>query len=159
MLNRILLGIAIAATTFSSRDICAQIAISTAGGEVISSSGSFSYTVGQTAYTYFQNDDFDLGLGVQQAYSVELLSANNESPQSTIQVFPNPTSDELNINLSNTHEAIDIRVYTVSGQLIFFGGFSGDRASIAFDNFSPGVYLLHVQTKHQPAKVFKIVKS
>jgi hypothetical protein len=158
MLNRILLGIAIAATTFFSRDICAQIAISTAGGDAFSSSGSFSYTVGQTAYTYFQNDDFDLGLGVQQAYSVELLFADRKTLQSTIEIFPNPASDELNINLGNAHEAIEIRIFTASGQLIFLGGFSGDRANIAFDAFSPGVYLLHVLTEHEPAKVFKIVK-
>ena len=73
---------------------------------------------------------------------------NNED----IRVFPNPTSDLLNIELqgeSADHPAT-IKLYGINGMLIYQEDISGSSTlQLSGLNLSTGVYLLRVQTENQ----------
>ena len=71
--------------------------------------------------------------------SVDLLSENS------ILVFPNPTSDVIHVNLSNSDET-RLKLTSADGQEVYKITFIDDT-TIPVMNVSPGLYLLHLQNE------------
>ncbi|NNF35351.1 MAG: T9SS type A sorting domain-containing protein [Saprospiraceae bacterium] len=79
--------------------------------------------------------------------------SNNEE----IGVFPNPTSDKLNVTLVDEIEQIDI--YTLDGKLIqSINNINAHYMSIDMDMYSPGIYFVSIMSGNDTI-VEKIVKD
>ena len=75
-----------------------------------------------------------------------------------IQVFPNPTTDNININFSSPQADIQLRIYDVLGQLVFDKRYTQrDLIQVALPQVS-GLYLLELQTDKGSA-AFRVVKE
>jgi subtilisin family serine protease len=81
----------------------------------------------------------------QQAYSLILtgnnITLNNSDFEITdIRVFPNPTSDFVNIQ--GIISKVDYELYNIQGKLIDTGVISSDNNQINLSGFNKGIYLL-----------------
>jgi len=77
-------------------------------------------------------------------------SGINISSANGINVYPNPTSGILNVELAKLDET-SWKLVNVTGQVVLEGNSSDDRFSVNMENLSPGVYVLNIQ---QNDKVF-----
>ncbi|KFE98150.1 hypothetical protein IX39_17310 [Chryseobacterium formosense] len=97
----------------------------------------------------FVYDDFGTGFRVDniQINNLPVLSTNEVSKKELIKIYPNPTTERLNIQ---TEEKINsITVFDAKGSLIKNiqeNGISNGRA-INVSEFAAGVYLIKVKTK------------
>jgi hypothetical protein len=59
-----------------------------------------------------------------------------------LSIYPNPSSDVIRIN-SNSNESMNLKIYSLSGQLLRSGEFEPNQA-IDVSDFSKGIYLVQV---------------
>ena len=68
----------------------------------------------------------------------------------SLSLFPNPTSDQLNIRLSGTDEFIQaIKVFDVSGKLVLskkFVLFQNEIQLVELGSFIKGMYIVRIET-------------
>ena len=69
-------------------------------------------------------------------------------PQSSIEIFPNPVNDRLNIDFDTAFEgAGHVKVFDISGKLVKSKSHISEPAcQIDFSNLPPGVYLVKAQS-------------
>jgi hypothetical protein len=153
----IVLFVFISLTTFNSQ---AQKSAVSAGGNAQGTSGTASFSIGQISYKSpagnLVND------GVQQPYELQVLG---NSTFTTIQlemvVFPNPTSDFLNLKIADeslsklSYKLIDIngKIIVKTTQII------NNETLITMQNCPKGIYFLTVSKENKLVKTFKIIKK
>ena len=77
----------------------------------------------------------------------------NSMSESEITLFPNPTSDYLNINLSELNGSISIQLYSMNGALMLSENLKYRTEIIDVSNYEPGLYLLRInQNEEQVTK-------
>ncbi len=81
---------------------------------------------------------------------VELILSNEEKPEPLVQVFPNPTTAEVNLNLSTLNEAVVVETYTILGNLINAQTYDinqlKEHQKIDFSRMSNGIYLIKIRS-------------
>ena len=74
----------------------------------------------------------------------ELLAANS------INIYPNPTQDELFVELITTgqkQEAIDVKIYDLLGKLMFSKRASTSKVRLSLSELSPSIYLVVINNR------------
>ncbi|MEM7087734.1 MAG: M14 family zinc carboxypeptidase [Bacteroidota bacterium] len=85
----------------------------------------------------------------------DVVLDNNNAEVSQFRVYPNPVSDELNIN---THlENYNIELYTIQGQLVNRIQNNSGARSLDYSGLSSGIYLLRL-TSAEVSQTIRIVK-
>ena len=70
--------------------------------------------------------------------------------QNEILVYPNPFTDQVNVNWRENILNGTIRLYDVSGKLIYSEhGISGNSYSLSGEKFEPGVYFVYIKTENK----------
>lgn len=82
------------------------------------------------------------------------LSANSFDLNSQVQLYPNPVTNILNIDISNSLEFKNIKIFTVLGKLIK----EEATKSIDFSPFSKGIYLIKITTD-KGTVIKKVIKN
>lgn len=76
-----------------------------------------------------------------------------------LEVFPNPTSGNLKINLGNNFEMVTTRLYSVNGKLIFSNQYMNtDSIDIQIEE-SVGYYFIEVETSDNKFARIKVLKE
>ncbi|MFN7312030.1 MAG: T9SS type A sorting domain-containing protein [Bacteroidota bacterium] len=83
----------------------------------------------------------------------------NESLLDNVVVFPNPVTDQLQIELNSVTSAIKIEVRDIAGKLILSDNIpSGSKTRmIDLNDLTPSVYLLHLSSSNS-SKIIKLIK-
>lgn len=71
-----------------------------------------------------------------------------------IKIYPNPTSERINIDTQNSVE--EVRIYTVSGQLKIV---EKNKLTIDISELPAGIYLVNVKLKNGKTQQLKIMKK
>jgi hypothetical protein len=103
----------------------------------------------ETNWTKDEDESETYYWGEQKVTIVE--TTNNVS----IQVFPNPVSAQLHVNL-NTQETVDYAIYNIVGQIIMQGKLQ-ESSVINVESLSNGMYYLKVSGKENTT--LKIIKN
>jgi len=78
---------------------------------------------------------------------------------SILYAFPNPSKDQININLDDSFKDVQVLVETISGQqvLVLDRYFNGQTLTVDIKDIKPGLYLLRLssQEKNQTIKFIK----
>ncbi len=96
-------------------------------------------------------------------YQIDISHTNNGlfhyslTNSSDFFVYPNPASDEITINLSNSKVGIPYYITDQTGRQILTGKLNNKTTIININNLAEGVYLLQVGEMGQ--KSFKIIKK
>ena len=88
--------------------------------------------------------------------STPILNANSFKPNSKLNVYPNPTSSHVNIELL-TNEIATLEVYDVSGKFLFTEVLTSKTNTINIEKLSSGIYLFKVNSS-EGISTNKIIK-
>jgi len=138
----------------------AQEAVTSAGGEAGTASGSVSFSVGQVQYMTYESDSGVVTEGVQQPYEIyEIISVPGLSGPE-MAVYPNPAINYVFIDIPEfADEKIAYVFQDVKGKTLFQNSVYDLRTEIDLTSYTAGVYLLQITINGQHFKTFKIIKN
>ncbi|WP_034057475.1 S8 family serine peptidase [Lacinutrix jangbogonensis] len=96
----------------------------------------------------FNNPDYFIGYGIPDLSLAlnEGLSVDEFPISATIlRVFPNPVTNELNVQLPSIYESGNLIFYTILGKKVLESQVSQTQRKVNVSHFSKGVYLLKVE--------------
>ena len=131
-------------------------AVAINGNHFILGAANTKRTVGNTDYfnagtAYISGNINDLGL-------LEVLSVE-DNLLTSINFYPNPIQDKLNIQLSQNHENVNVSIYNVLGKKLFEKGFK-NKSTIEIDfNFPKGIYLSKITVENATTRTLKLIKN
>jgi hypothetical protein len=138
-----------------------QEVISSAGGYNVATGISISWTLGETIIPTFKSSDNSLILahGFQSVLLTVTIEDNIE-PQVTIKIYPNPSSENINIKFEEpVDDEVKIFLFNSRGQLV-----KTDVVEVAviekqmnLQDLPSGVYYLKL-VKGKLSNVYKVVK-
>ena len=99
---------------------------------------------------HYLDGEINAGCGTWGVEVPELV----EGPTQSIEVFPNPAKDRINIRFAETSEAF-VRLYDMTGRLVYFNTVSAQAIVIPTQRLSQGIYTLvtNVDGKQQVDRV------
>jgi hypothetical protein len=89
----------------------------------------------------------------------------SSSPIKAVSVFPNPTTDHINVEFNNeTAKQVNLELCTLNGQVVFSEKmdveFGYNKRRIELKGFTNEVYILKIKDQsNQTIKTLKIVKQ
>ena len=141
---------------FATLTVSAQEVVSTQGDSYSNGSGSIDFTIGEVVINTGTDGTNDLTQGFHQTnWNFVGLDDNDPSYEATI--FPNPTSELLNIRTS-TFENVTYTLYDAQGKLILQDKLSAEQTPIQVSQLAPGSYSLTLNNQTQNLKTFKLIK-
>ena len=160
-----------AATSYGQQNI--QSAINISGGSFQKGYYQFEWSVGETALVDQMeepNRRLIVTNGLLQPYLVYPATTSTQPRFEfhEIRIFPNPSTEYVEINLSTKHSGkLTLSFYSATGQIVFskeldiYGVDKIERIPVA--SFPQGIYTLHVELKATEGSVskrsvYKIVK-
>lgn len=137
----------------------AQNAVVPAGGTASGNGGTVTYTVGQIAMQSNSNGNISISEGVQQPYEISIVGVDNY-PGITLNVtvYPNPTLDKLNLEISDNDFSGEVRIFDMNGKYLFSKKTEGTLTEMDFSSFAQGTYFVNVFSGQKQLKSFKVVK-
>ncbi|MEX0996642.1 MAG: S8 family serine peptidase [Flavobacteriaceae bacterium] len=114
--------------------------------------------VRESAHLY-NNPTDKMGYGIPnfQVALDALLSLENQSIEQ-FSVYPNPVTDNLIIELTNSNEPVSMRLYNAMGMLILQETLQDSKSILNLSTLSSGFYILNMQTENLNQSL-KIVKK
>lgn len=110
-----------------------------------------------TAYgqTIVNNVNFGLSNHASKADFSCLLGV--ETIKNRIEIYPNPVTDILHLNIGSSFQKTVITVFDANGRIVLRENLSFEKMEINMENLKKGVYLVHVEIDNQPT-IFRILK-
>lgn len=150
-----LFGLLIVVFSMSSQSIDRQL-FTTSGN----ADDTLIFTLGEPIVGPIQNTSIIYQGFLATADIGSLLSTTTKSSNSSIKVFPNPTTEYLNIHFNNISENPQVFIYNTLGQLVQSEKINNESISINIGQLSKGWYLVNIlflETKNSES--FKILKN
>lgn len=125
-------------------------------GSRLSSLGVHEHWNNATDKKYTRN--LATGSGIELISANPLTEISNIAFNQSVSLFPNPFSNVLNISLSNDISNKKIRIFNLSGRLLYESEFAPQYLSIDTRNWKSGSYFIDISSgKHRATKL--IVKE
>ena len=122
---------------------------------------SVSYTVGQIAYSTINGTNGSLIQGMQQPYEISFITSITDiADEFKIQVFPNPATDLVVINLG-TQELKHLRfvILDLQGKILKSEKIVSITATLDFSKWTNGTYFLRILSDKKQVKTIQIIKN
>ncbi len=145
------------ATFFTALAATAQEVVASQGETYSNANGSIDFTVGEVIINTGSNGTNDLTQGFHQT-NWNFLGVVDFAPDFEVTIFPNPTSDMLNIK-SSAYQDISYSLYDAQGKLVLKNVLSETVTQIQVNQLAPGAYSLSINDKKEQLKNFKLIKS
>ncbi len=139
----------------------AQESVNSSGGNADGSGGAISYSLGESVYTAHESSSGSINPGVQHAFTISEVQTSYESEKTiSLTVFPNPTSDVLNLHVEDfTENKLQYKFFDLSGKILHAGTVTSNHTRIKTSGFVPSVYFLQVTRNNKLITHFKIIKK
>jgi hypothetical protein len=142
---------------FTTIVVSAQEVVATQGDSYTNSSGSIDFTIGEVVINTGTDGSNDLTQGFHQT-NWNFVGVEDHSPNYEATIFPNPTSDVLNIRTS-TFENVTYTLYDALGKMVKQGKLSTEQTPIQVSQLAPGRYSLTLNNETEKLKTFKLIKQ
>jgi hypothetical protein len=142
---------------FASLAVTAQEVLATQGDSYSNASANIDFTIGEVIVATGTDGTNDLTQGFHQT-NWNFLGVEDFAPDYEASIFPNPTSDVLNIRTS-TFENVTYTLYDAQGKLVMQDVLSADQTPIQVSQLAPGSYSLTLNNETQNLKTFKLIKT
>jgi hypothetical protein len=140
---------------FSITASYSQNSINSAGGDLQTPSVNVSYSIGQLKINSIKTSlRLDFNQGVQHAFDIYDC---NDYNQLKISIFPNPTSDILNISFVKLTDKLTLRIFDLAGRFVNEEQFLTNDIKIDMSNYANGIYILSFYNFCGLFKSFKVV--
>ena len=147
----------IIATLLAAASVSAQEVVSTQGDSYSNASGNIDFTIGEVIIATGTDGTNDITQGFHQT-NWNFLGVDDHGQNYEATIFPNPTSDLLNIRTS-TFENVTYTLYDAQGKLVMQDILSAEQTPIQVSQLAPGAYSLTLNNDTQNLKTFKLVKT
>ena len=105
------------------------------------------------------NDEEAPDAGHVRVYDLSSLGVIDNSFETDINIFPNPTIGPLDIDLGKIYENISVSIQDVQGKNVLeINRASGKVISLNIQDLNPGIYLLTVQEKKGKKALMRVLK-
>ena len=136
----------------------AQEVISCLGEYFSNANGSLSSTIGEPVTETLSGTEKILTQGFQQSYLVTSIQENYPSGL-IISVFPNPTTNILNIKVEKADRAeLSIKLFDSEGKVLQDNQFELPEAELTFKSLPSATYILKIYSGKNEMKAYKIIK-
>ena len=142
---------------FASLTVSAQEVVATQGDSYSNASGSIDFTIGEVIIDTGTDGTNDITQGFHQT-NWNFVGLEDHSPNYEATIFPNPTSEVLNIRTS-AFENVTYSLYDAQGKLVMQDMLSAEQTPIQVSQLVPGAYSLTLNNQTQNLKTFKLVKT
>jgi hypothetical protein len=134
----------------------AQSSLNSAGTDVINTSGTVSYSIGQIFY----EQDSTIFQGVHHTYHLLPTLTMPEAESINIGIYPNPVKDVLTLHFAyNIKPNCKYVLCDINGKILYQQPLKNSETKIDLSNLSTGSFFLQIISQEKIIKVFKIVKS
>src|ERR1700749_2193301 len=141
---------------FGSAQSLAPQVISTSGTSFNNGSSQLDWTIGEPVTATLNNGSNELTQGFHQSYLV-ITSVKDPIADYTVNVFPNPAIDNVNLQFDNLKESVTVSLYTAEGKLLDTRQvINASGLQLPMSNYSNGTYLLSVKDKNAAEKTYRI---
>ncbi|BDD05176.1 T9SS type A sorting domain-containing protein [Aureibacter tunicatorum] len=141
---------------FATISVKAQEVISSQGGSYSNANANMDFTIGEAIIEMGTDGVYDITQGFHQTvWAVTVL--RNDLPDYEVSVYPNPTSDILNIKTSKFRN-VTYNLYDLEGRLILQNELEDNLTTIEVRDLISGSYLLTLRDGKQSLKTFKLIK-
>ncbi len=139
----------------------AQQTILPSGGDANQGNGSISYSVGQINFQTHTGTEGSVSEGVQQPYEISVIDIiESENIQMNVSVFPNPTTNILNLKIENKDLLeLNLKLFDFNGKQIEEKKISSSETQLNFSGLVSSIYYLRVYHGEHQLKAFKIIKN
>ena len=137
--------------------VSAQEVVVTQGDSYTNSNGSIDFTIGEVVINTGSDGSNDLTQGFHQT-NWNFVSIEDHVPSYEATIFPNPTSDVLNIRTSS-FENVTYTLYDARGKLVIQDKLSSAQTPIQVSQLAPGAYSLILNNDAQKLKTFRLIKQ
>ena len=147
---------------FSAATVSAQEVVSTQGDSYSNSNAGIDFTIGEVIINTGTDGSHDLTQGFHQT-NWNFLGVEDFAPDYEASIFPNPTSDVLNIKTSS-FENVTYTLYDAQGKLVLQNILAAEVTPIQVSHLAPGSYSLQLTFEEGKksalkSKTFKLIKS
>ncbi|AZA93517.1 Por secretion system C-terminal sorting domain [Chryseobacterium nakagawai] len=144
-----------------SIQISAQETLNTSGNNMSGSTGNITASVGQSFYETIPSSVGSVTPGVQQSYEiVPTLGVSIIEINLSLAVFPNPTTDILNLKVGfKDYNKYRYELFDSSGKLLTGQPITQPQTQITMTSYPASMYLLKVSKEGENIKIFKVLKN
>lgn len=140
--------------------INAQQSFNSGGGDAQAVSGSVSFSIGETVYTSYQNNQLLISDGVQQAYRITATTGIGiDYIQLEVSAYPNPATDFLMLHFDKLPENGSFQLMDIQSKVLYFSKVSSETMRIDMQSYASGTYFLSASQGNSVLKTFKIIKN
>ncbi|MFT6921017.1 MAG: hypothetical protein ACJA1C_000011 [Crocinitomicaceae bacterium] len=136
--------------------VSAQEVVATQGG-IHTQVEVSDFTIGEVIINTGTNGTNDITQGFHQT-NWNFVGQEDHSPNFEVTIFPNPTSEVLNIK-TTAFEHVTYMLYDAQGKLILQDKLFTEQTPIQVIDLAPGVYTLTLKSETQNLKTFKLIKQ
>ena len=161
----VLLGAALLLGTISFAQIIAPQSVNSSGAKMSQSNGSLSFTVGELVVLNLSDSEGNtLGGGFTAGATLTTASIQEtDAAVLDVSVFPNPTSDLVNIRINHSSiEQVVVSITDLQGKEVYNGLYAGISNTIGINTaaYAPGTYVLSLKNNNnQVLGTYKIIKN
>jgi hypothetical protein len=132
--------------------------IATSGTSFNDGTSQLDWTLGEPVTSTFISGSNMLTQGFHQP-NLLITSVNDIDVDFSVNVFPNPAIDQVQLKFENLKDAVTIDLLTAEGKLLQSQNIK-TAGDVMFDvsTYSTGTYLLSVKDNHSKIKTYKIIK-
>ncbi len=142
---------------FATISLTAQEIVSTQGDSYTNASGNIDFTIGEVIINTGTDGTNDLTQGFHQT-NWNFVGLEDHAPSYEAIIFPNPTSEVLNIRTS-TFKNVTYTLYDAQGKLVMQNILSAEQTPIQVSQLAPGNYSLTLNNQTENLKTFKLIKQ
>ncbi|WMI70228.1 LamG-like jellyroll fold domain-containing protein [Mangrovimonas sp. YM274] len=98
-------------------------------------------------------------MSVTVYYENDSLGIDDEVFAQGLQLYPNPTSGDLNVSLNGVYQTVEAQLVSITGKVVGQYQFSNTNGfSLGLNNVNSGVYFLNLKAGQLEAVTLKVVK-
>lgn len=134
-----------------------QMTIGSAGGELNSATNRIEYNIGEPVVGTVVSGSNTLTQGFEQPWADIEVGISTASPEAAINVYPNPTRQDLNIELPNSAHH-NYSLFDAAGKLVLEGNLNSSLTRLDVSTLKSGNYNLIVDdTVDLSRQTFRII--
>ena len=118
---------------------------------------------GVYSYTYYSGAANGCDSTIQLTLTIETGDTTSigdfDVSNAVINLYPNPTSDDINIQVEGNVTITDIAIFDMYGKLVKIEKSTGSLTNISLKTYAQGVYLLRLLNNNELIKTYKVIKQ
>ena len=137
--------------------VSAQEVVSTQGDSYSNASANIDFTIGEIVINTRTSGTIELTQGFHQT-NWNFVGIQDHSPSFNATIFPNPTSEVLNIRTS-AHKNVSFTVFDTKGNLVLQDKLTAEQTTIQLSKLATGSYSVVLKDHTQNLKTFNLIKT